>query len=650
MNGKSSLYLLLALVGSVFPVKAQQLPFDMEVLEDLLYMDESSTLPEALTAELPEFRHMPMNLNTASAEELESAGILTPYQVYRLLKYREAFGPLFSIHELAALPGFNASGIKKIEPYVCLSSQVNPERKKRRQVLILLDLKRRFRDPETDQHYAGSPLKSSLRIKSKFQSKFSLALSYDKDAGEAFLHGKKPQFLSGNFSFKGKNLLQHLVLGNFQLCQGLGLVNGAGFIHRPGNFRISRQSFAGIRPYSSLSENGYEQGMACQLGMKGIQCILWMSFEKFSVSPSALQGYPGTGQWLDYQNGSGLFRTSTELEGRDLGYRAHTGLQLHYRKQGFSMGILGSNQWIGIGKKAAKLLEKNPPLSPFPNLSLHGNWYGAKLHVFGELAASKSRALAILLGTSCQFNDFIKGGLMIHHYGREFRGTMPSSYSSGSHIRNEQGLAFYLRMENSRNMIIDLTSELFHYLSPRHLTRVPSQAFRLEISLQNPMRSTLQWKVRMVSKYWQSTPADANSRIRPLLDSRMSRIDGQVIYKHEERFRWQSRILLGYCNHRQVGSTGYAVVQRFSLMREHFRATAQLVFFHIEDWANRIYLHEPGFYYSFSFPLYYGCGNKTTVLFTCFPATQVAISVKICGTLNSGKQSWESGLQIRVKL
>jgi hypothetical protein len=642
--------MLLFLLGAKASLSAQQLPYDTQDLEDLLYRDESSILPEALAAQLPDFDQRPLNLNTASAGELESADIFTPYQVYHLTKYRETYGPLFSIHELEALPGFTPSLIRKIEPFVCLSNQVYPERKQRGQHLVLLDLKRSYPDPEMGREYCGSLLKTSLRIKSQLPSKLSLAMSYEKDAGETFLHSQKPQYLSGYLSFKGNKYLQQLVLGSYQLRQGLGLVNGAGFIHRPGNIRISRQSFSAIRPYSSLTESGYEQGIACQLGGKNFQSILWMSYHKFSVSPSVLSGYPGADQWLDYQNGSGLFRTTRELEGRDLAYRAHAGVQLLYRKQGFSLGILGGNQWIGTGKKAAKLMGKNPPPSLYPNLSLHSNWYGEKIQVFGELAACKHSSTAILLGASCQFNDFIKGSLLVHHYGRQYRGTMPSSYSSGSHIRNEQGLAFYLRMENSGNMIIHFTGELFQYLSPRYLTRVPSHGYRLDIALENPPKSLLQWKVRMVCKLWQTTPANAGSVIRPLLDSRVNRIDGQVTYNHEERFRWQSRFLLGYFLQQKNSSTGYALVQRLSLTEEHFRATAQLVFFHIQDWSNRIYLHEPGFYYSFNFPLYYGCGHRTTVLFTFLPVKQVAISLKISVILNRGKQSWESGLQVRLKL
>jgi len=121
-------------------------------------------------------------------------------------------------------------------------------------------------------------------------------------------------------------------------------------------------------------------------------------------------------------------------------------------------------------------------------------------------------------------------------------------------------------------------------------------------------------------------------------------------YKIDERFRWQSRLVLGYCRSGHNSSSGYAAVQQLTFNTDHYRFTAQVVLFHVKDWANRIYLYEPGFYYSFNFPVYYGTGHKTTILFDLKPAKGFGVAVKLSGTGNKGKQSWESGIQIRIKL
>jgi len=74
------------------------------------------------------------------------------------------------------------------------------------------------------------------------------------------------------------------------------------------------------------------------------------------------------------------------------------------------------------------------------------------------------------------------------------------------------------------------------------------------------------------------------------------------------------------------------------------------VLFQVAEWENRIYLYEPGLYYSFSFPAFYGQGQKTTLLLTLKPLRRITLSAKISGVTNRNIPHWESALQLRVNL
>jgi hypothetical protein len=646
MNGKH-LYMILAPALLLTPIMAQVPKLSSQDMEDLLYRDESAFIPEPETGTYDDPAHPTLNLNTASAEALESSGILTSYQAHQLVKYRERFGPLYSIHELAALPGFHSGSIEQIKSRVSLSNEPAPLKQAPRH-MALLTMERSYPSTEVSENYTGPLLKTSLRIRSNPWARLKLALSYDKDAGEAFTYQKRPQFLSVYMYYEGKGFLKQLVAGNYQLNQGLGLVNGSGFFHRFGYMRTTRQSFSRIKPFASLTESRYEQGLACKMGTKGIQCLLWGSWHKFSISPSAITAHPETDQWLEHQYSTGLFRTPGELENRGLAYRFHTGIQVLYLNQGLCVGILSGREWVMPGKKAVEILERIPQTAMHQHLSLHGNWYRNRIQVFGELAASDFSSLVFLLGAKYQFNDFIHGCMLLHHYSPGYRGAMPSSYASGSRIQNEQGLAFHLHMESGRAMLIKFSGELFRYPAPRHLTRVPSEGCRLDLSLQNPDNLALHWKARLDSHFWQTTPADGKAAVRPLQNSRVHRLEGQLVYKLEEHFRWMSRLIVGYYTQVQKASTGYAAVQQVSYKQGPLRITGQCVLFKIEDWSNRIYLHEPGFYYSFSFPVYYGSGQKSTLLLTYRVLNRLRISVRISSTRNKGNQGVDGGIQLRV--
>ena len=655
---KFDLFLLLIAWIPVL-VQAQQTPISLQDVEDLLYRNESALIPESLTGEFPESLSLTIDLNNASSEELEASGIFTPYQIHTLQTYLEKFGPIYSIYEIATLPGFHPSLVMEVEPYVCLNPKKNTTGRNYGRYMVLFNLERSFptaegfmENPDSGDEalYTGPPLKTILRIRAHPWKKLSMALSYEKDAGELFLYRNRPQFLSGYLSYEGERFVKQLVVGNYKLNQGVGLVNGAGFLHRVGDFRINQLSLSRIKPYASLTETRYEQGLACKMGTNKFQFLVWASYQKFSLSPSAFAENPKTDNWLDYQRTTGLYRSKSELEARELAYRIHSGIQMLYRHQQLTVGLMYGSEWVGPSIKATLLLKENPDSSPQQKVSLHGNWYRRKIQVFGELASSEFRSLAFLLGTRYHFNDYVQGSLLVHHYGTEYRGSLPSSYSSGSHIRNEQGLAFHLHMETGKYITAKLTGELFRYPVPKYLTNVPSHGYKLDLSLQNPGNKMLQWRARVVSKSWQTSPADLTSKIRSLQDSRVNRFDAQMIYNHHEKFKWQSRLVLSYYSKIQSSSPAYAIVQQVTLASSsNLKVSTQFVLFHVSDWESRIYLYEPGFYYSFSFPAYYGSGQKTTLLLTLKPVDEVSISVKISGIVNHGTRKWDTGIQLRFK-
>lgn len=630
-------------------LNAQQPTATPRDLEDLLYKSESALLPETLFYISGEPNAQPLDLNLTSPEELEASGLFTPYQLQNLINYRDKYGEIYSIYELSALPGFQMSKVLEIKSHISINDRNSQRREKPLQHMVLIELGKTH--PESTNNYAGSPLKATIRIRTHPFQKLSMALTYEKDAGEQFFFQKKPQFLSGYLSYKGERFIKHLVVGNFQMNQGVGLVNGAGFFHRVGKLRVNRQSLSQIRPYASKTESMFEQGIACRVGQKKIELLIWASYCTLSLSPSAFTENGEAGKWLEYQRTTGLYRTPGEVEGRGLAYRVHTGMQALYRSQHMAVGVMSGSEWIYPSKKAKEYMTQNDGPALHQKFSLHGYWQKNKFQTFGELAISDIRQMAVLLGTKYYFNDFVQGSFLIHHYGNEYRGSYPSTYGSGSSPENEQGVAFHLHVETGKIISAELTGELFRYPLPRYLSTVPSCGYRVDLLLLGPGKKIVQWKFRVVSKTWQNTPANSTDKLRPLQDSRVSRLDAQLIYNHQDLFRWQTRLVTSYFNLQHNPSPAFAAVQQITVgSNSKLKATIQFVLFQVTEWENRIYLYEPGLYYSFSFPAYYGSGQKTTLLLTLKPVRRLTFSAKISGITKNGNRKWESAIQLRLNL
>jgi len=671
MYGKGFLLIWLITPWAQWILSAQQ-PLGSRLQdEDYLYRDESMAVPLELYEQHADLITNPLNLNTATPEQMGESELFTPYQIHNLIKYRKSYGRLYSVFELAALKGFRKDRLREIAPCLTVESGLSVHPEKKNQHLIMLTAGRIL--PEADGYkihpneksgptYGGSPLRTTLRIKSRVGNNLSMGLTYDKDAGEQFYATNKPEFLSGYLQYSGHRLLKQLVIGNFQLNHGLGLVNGAGFIHSTESFRVNRQSMLRIRPYSSKSETGFERGAGIRMDLRLLELLAWFSHRSLDLSTAHLNEESKQVDLRDHLRYTGLHRTAGEMEGRDLAFRLHGGIQVLVSHRHLHAGMVFSAESTGLSSSGIKTLgiQSNPGQNK--HLSLHGSWFREGWQIFGEVALADWKSLAGLAGIRWEANDFLQGLLLIHHYGTGYLGSQASAYASGNKINNEMGMAFHIHLEPGKGIISKFSGELFHYPGPRYLTVVPSYKQRYSVTFQNPGLPNFRWRIRVVHKSWQSTPDAQTVGLRPVRNNQVTRFDARIIYN--QVLQWQSRLLLSRLAQSLNPYPAYAIVQQLGIQSfKHLKSTLQFVVFDVRDWANRIYLYEPGLYYSFSFPSLYGSGQKTTLVLTLKPVHMLNIATKISCTvyqhkknlgagndLIPGNKKWLVEMQVRLNL
>ena len=129
---RSAVLILLTILLSLYSY-AQEIPVNTEQqLENLADTDQAETEDDSYLQELEYFRKNPLNLNNAEAEELKLLRILTDLQIANLLAYRKLFGKLISVYELQAVPAWDIITIRKLLPFITVSSSLSlPEAGKR---------------------------------------------------------------------------------------------------------------------------------------------------------------------------------------------------------------------------------------------------------------------------------------------------------------------------------------------------------------------------------------------------------------------------------------------------------------------------------------------------------------------------------------
>lgn len=671
MYGREAILLWLILLWTQVKLSGQEPASSQLFNEDYLYRDESMKVPHEIYEQYADLIFHPLNLNSASSDQLGESGLFTPYQIFNLINYRESYGRLYSVFELAALAGFRMSRLREIAPLLTVEAGLRIREQKQNRHMIMANVGKIL--PEAagygsktedgpDLAYKGHPIRTNLRIKSSFGRSLSLGLTYEKDAGEHFYVDRKPEFLSGYIQYKGFRVIRQLVIGNFQLNQGLGLVNGAGFFHSPESFQVSRQSMLRIRPYSSKSESGFERGAGLKMDLNLLELLCWVSYRSLDLSVSEPPENLHKIDWRDFLRTTGLHRTDNEMEGRNMAFRFRGGVHGLFSYRNLDAGMAFTSGAVGLTPSGTSALGIHSKAVIINRLSLHGNWLLKKWQIFGEVGVSDWKSLALLAGVRWEANDFLQGLVLLHHYGRFYGGSQASAYASGSKVSNEMGIALHVHLEPDRLIRADLSGELFHYPGPRYLTLVPSIGQRYSITVQNSGSPKFQWRIRMVNKLWQRTPSTLETGVRPLRDKQVSRFDFRFIYDHG--IQWQSRMIASFLSDSKNSYPAYAVVQQVgSHLLKYLKFNLQFVVFDIRDWDNRIYLYEPGLYYSFNFPGFYGTGQKTSLVLSLKPLKKLTISGKIActayqqkktlGTGNDlipGNKKWGLELQLRLNL
>ena len=162
--------------------------------EEFLYQEESSEIPLEIFERYADLRGKPLNINCASPDQLAESELFSPYQIHTLIKYREKYGDLYSILELASLTGFSLSRVQKISQFLTAGPCIKKENKGRVKQMILLNAGQIFpraqgfgdsTEINSGNGYVGSPVRTDVRIRSQLGNSLSLGFTYEKDAGES---------------------------------------------------------------------------------------------------------------------------------------------------------------------------------------------------------------------------------------------------------------------------------------------------------------------------------------------------------------------------------------------------------------------------------------------------------------------------------
>jgi len=607
-------------------------------LEDVPDQYQADGLPEPVGESIAELIENRINLNTASAAELEASGIFSPYQVYGLLRYREETGTVYSIYELVTIPAYSRRFLEQIRPYVSFFDDPAGLKPNRQAGLLLANTSCNFPlsngyllSEDSIRDYAGSPLKQSLRA--KYQSgRWKMGFALDKDPGERWTDRGRPEHLAGYLEYSGQQHLEKIIVGNYRLHSGLGLVHGLGFRNGTG-FQLNGYRAHYAKPFASLSEYGYYQGIYLKAGRGRLRASAYGSIMPADVSFHNLSDPLATHSIEDALRTTGYHRTESEVNGRRLARKTAGGLNLAMHGERLHLGLSLSGYRSMLNKTGRDSVPwMLTDRSVMGNISVYTTMSWNRLLLFGESALDHNGHVAVFSGAELDLNTAMAVCGSLRSYSPGFRSQEPSAYASGSRPENERGFNIGFQATPFPEAELLLDTDFVYHREGNYHSDYPGFQVKSTGSLKLDIGESGIMKF-MVRRRWRQFDRTQYRLHYAVAVGPSLTISG--------RAEW------GVLRDDGVTSVSKLVYQQAGLTGDGFRCTFRLLMFDVDNWDNRIYAYEPGVRYNFRFPSYYGKGLRNSVVASVSLLRFMKIRLQAGSTHYAYRRTTGSGNDIR---
>ena len=624
---------LISIINSLFiiPACSAQNPSENlmeEVLEDLSVNNDINNSVNSLNwenelEELSNRLQEPVNLNSATREQLEQFPFLSDIQIEHLLAYIYIHGQMETIYELQLVEELDRQTIQYLLPFVCIKA-INNEpafrwktmlkdagRYGKNEVLTRLDIP--FYKRKGYEHtYLGPSVYNSVKYTFRYRDQLYAGGVAEKDAGEPFaaLHNSYGyDYYSFYLLLQNCGRLKSLAVGNYRLSFGQGLVMSTDYLMGKTIYASSfNNRSTGIKKHSSTDEYNYFRGVATTVAL-----TKRLSVSAF-YSHRNMDGVVTDGEITSVYK-TGLHRSRKEADKKNLLTSQLTGGNVSYQQNHIRLGI------TGVYYVFNRLYE--PELTGYSKYNIHGNHfynlgidYAYRWRRFsfqGETAIGKQgwASLNRLQYSPVQDIQF----MLIHRfYSYDYWAMYAHSFGEGSTVQNEQG--YYVGLETTpfSHWRFFVSFDLFSFPWKKYRINKPSRGTDGLIQATFTPRTNLSMYLKY--RYKQKERDLTGSKGTLTLP----------IFHHQLRYRlnyslndvFSSRTTLDY-NHfhsqDRAATKGYQVTQMISSQLPWTRlfADVQGSYFCTDDYDSRVYVSEKGLLYTFYTPSFQGRGFRCAV-------------------------------------
>ena len=608
------------------------------------------------------FTEEKININCLSPEVALQILRLTDKQYYQLQLYIEEYGELLSLYELLAIESFSENDLQRLLPYITIEKI--PKKNNFRNIFYRPKQELLFRyeqvlenkngyDTTRATHYLGTPQKLAFRYKYSTRH-LSFAIAGKKDAGEQFFRGtQKTGFdhYSIHIALKDLGVLKCLVLGNYRINFGQGLVAGAGLMgSKGGSAKAIRKFSAGIQPVTPMSEGDYLHGIATVLGTNRYSGTLFYGHRRYDGDVWEEDSESFFGNSL---NVNMYHRTQREIEKKNILTQYLYGANFKYKGATWQTGIqaLYSHFSATIATSDAVYKFFDFTGNQYYNVGIDYQVLVKKSVLFGEIAMSSRQALAILQGFILQPDPQINIGILFRYYHPQYIALTANAFGERSYVQNETGLYLTSDIVLGGKTTLSLYSDF--YLFPWLQYRIDKPTLGLELS--GKIRIDITRNVKLEIRYCykkREINSSINTHFKEITTLHRHKCRGALHYEPLPQLNLKTQIDFIFNQIEDVRSRkkGILIFQdvNISFPKINLETKCRIAFFDTDSYEERLYAYENDLYYSFNITGYYYQGWRGYIMLK-YKIRFIDLSLRLSHTYYIDRKEIGSGLELIKK-
>jgi hypothetical protein len=609
------------------------------VIEDLIENIASSTDIEldytTLFEDLNYYINNPLNLNSATTEDLENLQILNDFQIKSLLDYVKTNGEMLSIFELQLVFGFSQQDIDLILPFVTVSKTDQKQKFKLKnaiqygnnQLFIraqqVLEEQKGYSSitdsalaENPNSRYLGSPTKLYTRYKYNYKDLISFGITAEKDAGEEFFTGSNKHgfdFYSGHLVLNKIGIFQTIVLGDFQAKFGQGLVLLSDMSSGKSSYVLNiRKRAQGLSKYSSANENEFMRGAGTTVRIKNFDITAFASYK--NIDANITDSIDDEIAAISAFQNTGLHSIPSEIIDEKAISEKLIGGNITYNQSKFKLGITGLNYTYGTD-----LIKNTNPQNQFDfqgnqntNVSIDYQFGFREFSFFGEEAISKNGGLAFLNGMLVNVAPQVSLSVLHRYYEKDYQANYSNAFTESSKTNNESGLYFGIEVYPLKRWKISAYYDTYKF--PWLSSSADAPAEGNDYFFQTDFNPTREVSMYIRVKYEEKqTNLTETSGLKQLVQEDNFKIRYHLSYNLSNQLSLKSRIETSrYQKGESKSEYGYMIYQDlfYNLNRIPLSMNLRFAVFDTDTYNARIYAYESDMLYNFSIPAYYSKGTR----------------------------------------